>query len=66
VSCSSYNYDPSKLCVVPYWFWGNPGELVTITDEVGTDGSFNWKCAGSDRFGKPTNSTVDCTVAKAQ
>lgn len=66
VTCRAYNYDPSKLCVVPYWFWGNPADLVRVTDEAGTDGAFNWTCAGSDRFGNPTSATVDCTVPKVQ
>lgn len=31
---------------------------------VGTDGRYDWKCSGVDRFGKPSSEAVTCGVTR--
>jgi hypothetical protein len=35
-----------------------------MVDEVGTDGTFNWKCASLDKMGRATTETINCSATR--
>lgn len=64
VTCSSIDYPVWELCVIPTWYGGDASKLLTIVDDTGTDGTFNWKCASMDKVGGPTSPIVECSAKK--
>lgn len=59
-----YEFNPDVVCDLPNWLTTRKADFVTPIDLDWTDGRFDWKCSGVDRFGKPSGETVTCWVTR--